>query len=171
MDGTDEQEIEIKRNMETERQRQALADYLKMDPKEISVCSTRIDNLSTFQAKKMLYLLGTEEEVTAGIRGYFRNNLGDLDSAFIGKTAKLSDGDTAMVDRLCEIMDEDIETEILSEALLSIVSKCGDLEALVDAAVAEVDRGEFLAIDGKENSFGEYLIYKFKEGQCSDFDY
>jgi 2C-methyl-D-erythritol 2,4-cyclodiphosphate synthase len=171
MSGTDEQEMEIKRYMETERQRQALADYLQIDPKEISVCSTRIDNLPTFQARKMLYLLGTEEEVNAGIRGYFRNNLGNLDSAFIGSIAKLSDGDAAVVDRLCEIMDEDIETEILNEALLSIVGKCGDLDALIDAAAAEVDRGEFLAIDGKENPFGEYLIYKFKEGQCSDFDY
>jgi hypothetical protein len=34
-----------------------------------------------------------------------------------------------------------------------------------------VDRGEFLAMDGKEIQFGEYLIYKFKEGQCSDYDY
>lgn len=171
MSDTDEQEKEIKRYMETERQRQALADYLQIDPKEVSVCSTRIDNLSTFQAKKMLYLLGTEEEVVAGIKGYFRNNLGELDSAFIGKTAKLSAGDAAVVDRLCEIMDEDIETEILNDALLSIVSKCGDLDALVNTAVAEVDRGEFLAIDSKEIPFGDYLIYKFKEGQCSDFDY
>ncbi len=171
MSGTDEQEMEIKRYMETERQRQALADYLQIDPKEISVCATRINDLSTFQARKFIYLIGTEEDVVAGISGYFRNNLGDLDSAFIGKTAKLSAGDTAMVDRLCEILDEDIETEILNEALLSIVSKCGDLDALINAAVAEVDRGEFLAMDGKEISFGDYLIYKFKEGQCSDFDH
>jgi hypothetical protein len=28
-----------------------------------------------------------------------------------------------------------------------------------------------LAIDGLEHAFGDYLIYKFREGQCSDFDY
>ncbi len=171
MSGTDEQEMEIKRYMETEKQRQALADYLQADPKEISVCATRINDLSTFQARKILYLVGTEDDVIAGICGYFRNNLRDLDSAFIGKTAKLSAEDATMVDRLCEILDEDIETDILNEALLSIVGKCGDLDALIDVAVAEVDRGEFLAMDGKEISFGDYLIYRFKEGQCSDFDY
>lgn len=171
MSGTDEQETEIKRYMETEKQRQALADYLQIDPKEIYVCSARINDLGTFQAHNMLYLLGTEEDVDAAICGYFRNNLGELDSAFIGKTAKLSVGDAAMVDRLCEVMGEDIEADILNEALQSIVGKCGDLDALIDAAAAEVDRGEFLAIDAKENPFGEYLIYKFKEGQCSDFDY
>jgi len=171
MSGTDEQEMEIKRYMETEKQRQALADYLQADPKEISVCATRINDLSTFQARKILYLVGTEDEAIAGICGYFRNNLGDLDSAFIGKTAKLSAEDATMVDRLCEILDEDIETDILNDALLSIVGKCGDLDALIDAAVAEVDRGEFLAMDSKEIPFGDYLIYRFKEGQCSDFDY
>lgn len=171
MSGTDEQEMEIKRYMETERQRQTLADYLKMDPKEISVCSTRINDLGTFNAQKMIYLVGTEEDVEAAICGYFRNNLGDLDSVFIGKAAKLSAEDSTVVDRLCEIMGEDIETEILNDALLSIVGKCGDLDALIDAAVAEVDRGEFLAIDGKEIPFGDYLLYKFKEGQCSDLDY
>lgn len=171
MSGTDEQEMEIKRYMETEKQRQALADYLQIDPKEITVCSTRINDLSTFQAQKILYLMGTEDEVIAGICGYFSNNLGDLDSAFIGQTAKLSAEDATVVDRLCEILDEDIETEVLNDALLSIVGKCGDLDALIDAAVAEVDRGEFLAMDGKEIPFGDYLIYKFKEGQCSDFDY
>ncbi len=170
MSGTDEQEIEIKRYMETERQRQALADYLQIDPKEISVCSTRINDLGTFNAQKMIYLVGTEEDVAAAICGYFRNNLGDLDSAFIGNAAKLSAEDATMVDRLCEIMGEDIETDILNDALLSIVGKCGDLDALVDAAAAEVDRGGFLAIDGKEIPFGDYLLYKFKEGQCSDLD-
>jgi hypothetical protein len=171
MSDAEEREMEIKRHMDTEKKRQALADYLQIDPKEISACTTRINDLSTLQAKKILYLVGTEDEVIAGICGYFENNLGDLDSAFIGKTAKLSGDDAAVVDRLCEILDEDIETEILNEALLSIVGKCGDLDALIDAAVAEVDRGEFLAMDGKEISFGDFLIYKFKEGQCSDYDY
>lgn len=171
MNDNDKQDMEVKRYMYTEKQRQALADYLQVDPKEITVCSTRINDLSTFQAHKMLYLMGTEEEVLAGIRGYFENNLGDLDSAFIGKTAKLSAEDASMVDRLCEILDEDIQTDVLNEALLSIVNKCGDLDALIDAALAEVDRGEFLAMDGKEIRFGDYLIYRFKEGQCSDFDY
>lgn len=171
MGDAEEQEMEIKRYMETEEKRQALADYLQIDPKEISTCATRINDLSTFQAHKILYLVGTEEEVIAGICGYFENNLGDLDSAFIGKTAKLSAEDATLVDRLCEILNEDIETDILNEALLSIVGKCGDIDALIDAAVAEVDRGEFLAMDGKEIQFGEYLIYKFKEGQCSDYDY
>ena len=119
----------------------------------------------------MLYLVGTEEEVNAGIRGCFEHNLGDLDSVFIGQTANLSPGDVQVVDRLCEILDEESETEILNEALLSIVTKCGDLESLIDAAVAEVDRGQFLAMDGEENPFGDYLIYRFREGQCSDFDY
>ena len=171
MDNAIDQEVEIKRYRDTEKKRQALADFLQADPKEISACSTRINDLSTFQADKIIYLIGTEDEVIAAICGYFENNLGDLDSAFIGKTAKLSAEDYAVVDRLCEILDEDAETEILNEALLSIVEKCGDLDALIDSAVAEVDRGEFLAMDGKEIPFGDYLIYKFKEGQCSDYDY
>jgi len=56
-----------------------------------------------------------------------------------------------MVDRLCEILDEDLETDILNEALLGIVKKCGDLESLIDAAVAEVDRGQFLARTARRN--------------------
>ncbi len=171
MINANEQEAEIKRYVDTEKKRQALADLLQLDPKEISPCATRINDISTFQAQKSLYLIGTKDEVDAGICGYFTNNLGDLDSAFIGKTAKLSDEDAVVVDRLCEIMGEDMESEILNDALLSIVGKCGDLDALIDAAAAEVDRGEFLAIDGKEMPFGEYLIYRFKEGQCSDYDY
>ena len=46
-----------------------------------------------------------------------------------------------MVDRLCQIMDEDIETDILNEALLSVVRKCGNLEELINAAVVGIDRG------------------------------
>jgi hypothetical protein len=168
---TDTEELEKMKIIDLEKRKQALADYLEIDPKEITVCSARINDIATFQAKRMLYLVGKEEEVEAGIRGYYEHNLGDLDSAFIGKTARLSAGDAQLVDRLCEILDEDIETDILNDALLGIVKKCGDVESLVDAAVAEVRRGEFLALDGKENAFGDYLIYKFRDGQCSDFDY
>jgi len=167
---TDE-EIEKMELIDLDKRRQALADYLKIDPKEITACSSRINDVTTFQAKNMLYLVGTEEEVDAGIRGCFEHNLGDLDTVFIGQTAKLSAEDAQMVERLCEVLDEDLETDILNEAILGIVKKCGDLESLVDAAVAEVDRGQFLAEDGEENPFGDYLIYRFREGQCSDFDY
>jgi hypothetical protein len=167
---TDE-EIEKMELIDLDKRRQALADYLKIDPKEVTACSSRINDVTTFQAKKMLYLVGTDVEVDAGIRGCFEHNLGDLDTVFIGQTAKLSAGDASMVDRLCEILDEDLETDILNEALLGIVKKCGDLESLIDAAVAEVDRGQFLAEDGEEKPFGDYLIYRFREGQCSDFDY
>jgi len=168
---TNAEELEKMKIIELEKRKQALADYLKIDPKEITVCSARINDIATFQAKKMLYLVGKEEEVGAGMRGYFEHNLGDLDSAFIGKTARLPAGDAQLIDRLCEILDEDIETDILNEALLGIVKKCGDVKSLIDATVAEVNRGEFLALDGHENAFGDYLIYKFREGQCSDFDY
>ena len=164
-------EVEIKVEMDLERKKQALADYLRTDPNEISLCTTRINNLATFQAKKMLWLIGTDEEINCGIRGYFEHNLSDLDSAFIGKTAKLTASDTQMVDRLCTIMDEDMETDVLNEALLSIVSKCGDINALIDAAVADANRSDLLSIDGKEIPFGEYFIYKFHEGQCSDYDH
>jgi hypothetical protein len=37
--------------------------------------------------------------------------------------------------------------------------------------VAGLDRGQFLSEDGKEISFGKYFIYKFRKGQCSDFEY
>ena len=76
-----------------------------------------------------------------------------------------------MVNRLCELLDEDIETDILNEALLGVVRKCGDLNSLIDAAMADVDRGGFLDMNGKENPFGDYFIYKFRDGQCSDFDH
>ncbi len=167
---TDE-EIEKMVLIDLDKRRQALADYLKIDPKEITACSSRINDVTTFQARNMLYLIGTEDEVDTGIRGCFEHNLGDLDTVFIGQTAKLSAEDAQVVDRLCEILDEDLETDVLNEALLGIVKRCGDLKSLIDAAVAEVDRGQFLAEDGEENPFGEYLIYKFREGQCSDFDY
>ncbi len=171
MSSNEDSEKEIKRLMDIERKKQALADYLRTDPKDISICSTRINDLTTFQSKKMLWLVGTDEEVNGGIRGYFEHNLSELDSAFIGKTAKLSAGDAQVVDRLCTIMDEEIETDVLNEALLSVVKKCGDLNALIDAAVTDVNRGEFLSIDGKEIPFGKYSIYRFREGQCSDYDY
>jgi hypothetical protein len=157
--------------IDLEKRKQALADYLKIDPKEITICSSRINDITTLQAKKMLYLVGTEEEVNAGIRGCFEHNLSDLDAAFIGQEAGLSAGDAQMVDRLCEILDEDIETDVLNEALLSIVNKCGDMKGLIDAAMTELERGQFLAMDGEEHPFGDYFIYKFREGQCSDFDY
>ncbi|MGA9099906.1 MAG: hypothetical protein WB392_13350 [Methanotrichaceae archaeon] len=164
-------EAEIKEEMDFEHRKQALADYLRIDPKEISICTTRINNLATFQANRMLWLVGTDGEIDAGIRGYFEHNLSDLDSVFIGKAANLSASDAQMVDRLCTIMDEDIETDVLNDALLSIVSKCGDINALIDAAVADVDRSELLSIDNKEIPFGDYFIYKFREGQCSDYDH
>lgn len=164
-------EAEIKEEMDFEHRKQALADYLRIDPKEISICTTRINNLATFQANRMLWLVGTDGEIDAGIRGYFEHNLSDLDSVFIGKAANLSASDAQMVDRLCTIMDEDIETDVLNDALLSIVSKCGDINALIDAAVADVDRSELLSIDSKEIPFGDYFIYKFREGQCSDYDH
>lgn len=167
----DGEEMEKMMIIDLERRKQALADYLEINPKEISICSTRVNDIATLQTHRMLYLVGTEDEVEAGIRGYFEHNMGDLDAAFIGKTAQLSVGDAQVVDRLCEILDEEIETDILNEAIFGIVKKCGDIKSLIDAAVAEVDRGEFLALDGKENPFGKYLIYRFREGQCSDIDY
>lgn len=69
------------------------------------------------------------------------------------------------------MLDEDIETDILNEALLGVVRKCGDLNSLIDAAMADADRGGFLDLNGKENHFGDYIIYKFRDGQCSDFDH
>src|SRR3974390_2229143 len=107
---TDEEELEKMKNIDLEKRKQALADYLEIDPKEITVCSARINDIATFQTKRMLYLVGKEDEVEAGVRGYFEHNLGDLDSAFIGKIAHLSVGDAQLVDRLCEILDEEIET-------------------------------------------------------------
>jgi hypothetical protein len=166
-----DEEIEKMELINLDKRRQALADFLEIDPKEINACSSRINDIATFQARGMLYLVGTEEEVNEGIRGCFEHNLSDLDKVFIGQTANLSPGDVQVVDRLCEILDEELETDILNEALLSIVTKCGDLESLIDAAVAEVDRGQFLAMDGEETPFGDHLIYRFREGQCSDFDY
>ncbi|NMB86548.1 MAG: hypothetical protein A4E44_01971 [Methanosaeta sp. PtaB.Bin018] len=153
-----------------ELRKQALADYLKIDTKEITVCSARINDITTMQARNMLYLVGTKEEVNAGIRSYFEHNLGDLDSTFIGSKAHLDASDAQLVERLCEILSEEIATEILNEALLFIVKKCGDLQSLIDSTAAEVDRGEFLAVDGVEHVFEDYLIYKFREGRCSDFD-
>lgn len=154
-----------------EKRRQALADYLKIDMNKVGICSTRINNIATFQAQQTIYLVGTEEEVNSGIRECYKHNLSDLDPAFIGEAGGLSDEDAGMVGRLCEILDEDIQTEILNEALISIVSKCGNMEGLIDAAAEEVDRGEFLAMDGTEQTFGDYLIYRFRDGQCSDIDY
>ena len=167
----DAQESEKMAIIELEKRKQALADYLEIDPSEILVCSSRINNISTFQARRMLYLVGTEEEVDAGIRGYFEQNLSDLDSMFIALSAQLSTQDAQLVERLCEVLSEEKEAEILNETLLSIVTKCGDIKSVMDAAMAEMDRGEFLALDGKEIAFGDYIIYKFREGQCSDFDY
>jgi len=70
-----------------------------------------------------------------------------------------------MMDKLCQIMDEDIETEILDEAVLWVLRKCGNLEELMDAAIAGIDRCGFLSEDGKEISFGMYFIFRFREGQ------
>jgi hypothetical protein len=168
---SDFEEMEKMKIISLEKRKQALADYLKINPNDIIACSKQINTLSTFQAKKTIYLVVTEEEVNAGLRGYFEHNLGDLNTTFIGQTAKLSSGDAQVVTRLCELLDEDIETDILNEALLGVVRKCGDLKSLIDAAMADVDRGEFLDMNGEENSFGDYLIYKFRDGQCSDLDH
>ncbi|MDM7934803.1 MAG: hypothetical protein QUS08_05365 [Methanothrix sp.] len=154
-----------------ERHRQALADYLKIDPKDITVCPARINDIPTFQTERILYLVGTEEEVEAGIRGYFEHNLRELDTAFISQHAGLSSADAQMLGRLCEVLYEETATDILNDALLGVVKRCGDLRRLIDAAAAEVNRGEFLAMDGREIAFGEYLIYRFQEGQCSDLNY
>ncbi len=164
-------EKKIKTEMAVESKKQALADCLRIDPKEISVCSVRLNDLVTFQASKAIYMVGTDDEGNLGIRGYFENNLSELDSTFIGRSAKLSSEDARVVDRLCQIMDEDIETDILNEALLSVVRKCGNFEELINAAVVGIDRGSFLSEDGKEISFGKYFIYRFREGQCSDFEH
>ena len=139
--------------MDVDSKKQALADYLRIDPKKILACSVRLNNLVTFQALRAIYMVGTDEEVNLGNRGYFENNLSELDSTFIGRSAKLSSKDAIMVDRLCQIMDEDIETEILDEALLSVVRKCGKLEELIDAAVVVLDRDSFLSEDEKEIPF------------------
>jgi hypothetical protein len=51
------------------------------------------------------------------------------------------------------------------------VRRCGDLESILEAAVADVNRSDLLSEDGKEIPFGDFLIYRFKEGQCSDFEH
>ena len=61
-------ENEIKTEMDVESKMQALADCIRIDPKEISVCSVRLNDLVTFQASKAIYIVGTDEEVKLGIR-------------------------------------------------------------------------------------------------------
>jgi len=164
-------EVDIKVEMDMERKRQALADFLHMDREAIMPCTVRVNDLNTFQVERKIYLVGREEEVNRGIRGYFENNLGELDSAFINYKGNLSDVDASMVQRLCEILDEQAETEVLNQALLRIMRRCGDIESLLDAAVADVNRSDLLSEDGKEIPFGDFMIYRFKEGQCSDFEH
>jgi len=154
--------------LDLEKRKHALADFLEIDTFELTIGMVRINNMATFQAGKMIYLVGTKEEVQAGIRGYFEHNLADLDSKFIGQIGRLTAEDRLMVIRLCELLI-DIDLEVLNQILLAIVDKCGDVKGLIDAAAFEVDRGEFLAFDGMEHPFGDYLIYKFREGKCSDF--
>jgi hypothetical protein len=156
--------------LDLEKRKHALANFLEIDPRELTICMVRINNIATFQVRNMIYLVGTKEEVQAGIRGYFEHNLADLDSKFIGQIGRLSDEDKLMVIRLCELLI-DIDLEVLNQTLLTIVDNCGDARGLIDAAASEVDRGELLALDGVEHPFGEYLIYKFREGKCSDFGY
>jgi ketosteroid isomerase-like protein len=100
------------------------------------------------------------------VRGYFENNLSDVHKAI---SQAISEG-ARMMDRLCQIMDEDIETKILDESALVRRKKYGKLEELIDAAIAGIDRCGFLSEDGKEISFGLYFIFRFREGQCSDFE-
>jgi len=164
-------DTDIKMEMETEKKMQALADYLQLDSKVIAECSTRLNNITTFMAGKKIYLVGTEDEVKNGVRGYFEKNLGEIDPAFISRSASLSEEDSRVVERLCQIMDEDIETEILNDALLTIVKKCGDLDTLINTAAEEIKPAELLAEDGKETLFGIYQIYRFGEGQCSDLEH
>ncbi|VVB71683.1 Uncharacterised protein [uncultured archaeon] len=154
-----------------EAHRQALADYLGFESKEIAFCSARINNITTLQARDVLYLVGTAEEIEAGIRGYFEHNLGVLDTEFICSLARLEPLDARVVQRLCELLNEDIATDLLNDALLGIVRRCGDQKSLIDAAVAEVNWGEFLAEDGRESAEGDFLIYRFRKGRCSDIDY
>jgi hypothetical protein len=154
-----------------EMHRQALAEFLEFDPKEISFCSARVNDITTLQARGMLYLVGTEDEIESGIRGFFEHNLGVLNPDFISSLARLSLHDASLVQRLYELLNEDIATDLLNEALLVIARRCGDLKSLVDAAAAEVNRGELLAGDGRECVHGDFLIYLFREGRCSDLDY
>ncbi len=164
-------EADIKAEMDMERKRQSLADFLRLDKDVIMPCAVRVNDLDTFQVERKIYLVGREEEVNRGIRGYFENNLGELDSAFINYRGNLNDADASMVQRLCELLDEPAETEVLNQALLGIVRRCGDLESLLNAAAADVNRTDLLSEEGKEHPFGEFLIYRFKEGQCSDFEH
>ncbi len=164
-------EADIKTGMDVERKRQALADLLHLDKEAITPCAVRVNDLNTFQVERKIYLVGREEEVHKGVRGYFENNLGELDSAFINYRGNLSDVDASMVQRLCEILDEPAETEVLNQALLGIVRRCGDLDSILDAAAADANRSDLLSEDGKEIPFGDFLIYRFKDGQCSDFEH
>ena len=164
-------EADIKTGMDVERKRQALADLLHLDKEAITPCAVRVNDLNTFQVERKIYLVGREEEVHRGVRGYFENNLGELDSAFINYRGSLSDVDASMVQRLCEILNEPAETEVLNQALLGIVRRCGDLDSILDAAAADANRSDLLSEDGKEIPFGDFLIYRFKDGQCSDFEH
>jgi len=164
-------EADIKTGMDVERKRQALADLLHLDKEAITPCAVRVNDLNTFQVERKIYLVGREEEVHRGVRGYFENNLGELDSDFINYRGSLSDVDDSMVQRLCEILDEPAETEVLNQALLGIVRRCGDLDSILDAAAADANRSDLLSEDGKEIPFGDFLIYRFKDGQCSDFEH
>ncbi len=83
-----ETEADIKAEMDLEKKRQALVDFLHLDRKAIMPCTVRVNDLNTFQVERKIYLVGREVEVNRGVRGYFENNLGELDSAFINYRGK-----------------------------------------------------------------------------------
>ena len=69
-------EVDIKVEMDMERKRQALADFLHMDREAIMPCTVRVNDLNTFQVERKIYLMGRRRRSTEASAGTSRTTWG-----------------------------------------------------------------------------------------------
>ena len=135
---------------------EALAAHLGIELEEGETLEDYIEESSYtangFEAEGNEYLVLTDSEADDAAREYIENSLWAFNAEFLASNTGLPEEVFTALQDLCEDANETV---------LTIVSKCGDLDRLTRDAIASDGRGHFLAqYDGHENEEGDYFIYR-----------
>lgn len=133
----------------------ALADFLRIEPNEITDCDFEHYGLKVFGFGSREYAVGTDLSAQIAVERYVKDSIWAFNASFIlsycGLPMELEEAIKAFQEEKCEGAND---------ALLALVEKDG-LEGFVEQAVAADGRGHFLSpYNGEENEQDGYYIYR-----------
>lgn len=108
---------------------------------------------NAFEAEGGTYLVLTDDEADDAAREYIEESLWAFNADFLA-------GETGLPAEVFSSLQE-AKYEDANETILTLVTKCGDMDSFVRHAIGADGRGHFLAqYDGEENEDGPFFIFR-----------